>query len=261
MLYLSYKCTYEESTISLSEFYSDYFTTLQKRCTSRTYIVISAVVTVISVIIIAISICVFHFRHDIKFHCAVYTHKRNKYQELVNCDTEYEFDAFVAHHEEDKYWVRHELLPNLETPTTDNSPKFRLCIHDRDFLPGTSIAGNIIESVAESKKIILVLTNKFVKSSWCEFEVNMARMKCFDEGRDLIVVIMLEPVDPKHMSKTLRALVRRVTYIRWPENPEEKAKFWDNLRKTIKAPEIAPLKCECGRYITRQQNGGVLVGS
>ena len=163
----------------------------------------------------------------------------------------YEYDAFVAYHEEDRQWVIRELLQNMESPTDETSPKFNLCLHHRDFVPGTTITDNIIESVGKSHKTILVFTNHFVQSSWCDFELNMARIKCFDEGRDLIIIIMLEQVDPKHMTKTLRALLRRITYIKWPENLGERQRFWENVRKALRAPEVAPLKCECGRYVTR----------
>ena len=70
-------------------------------------------------------------------------------------------------------------------------------------MPGNVIEENIIESINQSFKTILVLTTNFVKSEWCEFELQMARMRCFDEGRDIIIVIMLEPVSALHMSTTL----------------------------------------------------------
>ena len=98
-------------------------------------------------------------------------------------------------------------------------------------------------------KVILVLTNNFVTSSWCEFELQMARIKCFDEGRDIIVVIMLEPVSPASMSPTLKNLIRRTTYIEWPTDEAHQPQFWRRLRETLRAPEVAPLRCECGRYV------------
>ena len=82
----------------------------------------------------------------------------------------------------------------------------------------------------------------------------MARMKCFDEGQDLIVVIMLEPVEPHKMTETLRALIKRVTYIEWPQDPDGRDQFWQNPEKVLRAPHAGPMKCECGRYVINQQS-------
>ena len=43
-------------------------------------------------------------------------------------------------------------------------------IADRDFHPGWSILENITEAITKSYKVILILTNHFIKSKWCEYQ-------------------------------------------------------------------------------------------
>ena len=98
-------------------------------------------------------------------------------QEIMD-KTIYEFDAFVAFNGEDIKWVKDELITRME-----ECANLRLCIHHRDFQLGVPIEENIVEAIAKSKKTILVITEKFARSNWCKFEVQMARQRLFEEGR------------------------------------------------------------------------------
>ena len=51
---------------------------------------------------------------------------------------------------------------------------FSGCIADRDFTPGFSVLNNIVEAIRSSYKVILVLTDHFVSSQWCEYEADQA---------------------------------------------------------------------------------------
>lgn len=60
----------------------------------------------------------------------------------------------------DRTWVISELLPKLE-----NAPeRFRLCLHERDFMLGSYITHNIVNSMHCSRHTVIVLTNNFVRS-------------------------------------------------------------------------------------------------
>jgi hypothetical protein len=60
----------------------------------------------------------------------------------------------------DRTWVISELLPTLE-----NAPeRFRLCLHERDFILGSYITHNIVDSMQHSRQTVVVLTNSFVRS-------------------------------------------------------------------------------------------------
>ena len=103
---------------------------------------------------------------------------------------QYEYDAFVIHSNADAKWVIHKLRPQLE----DNRPKLRLCIHHRDWLVGRDITDNIVESIEASRKSLLIVSNAFAASSWCQFELTMAQTRLFEEDRDNLIVVLLEEI-------------------------------------------------------------------
>ena len=54
-------------------------------------------------------------------------------------------------------------VANLET---DGSDSMNLCLHERDFYIGKTIADNIVASLEESRACIVVLTKAYTKSRW-----------------------------------------------------------------------------------------------
>ena len=84
-----------------------------------------------------------------------------------------EFDAFLSYCHEDSPWVREELLPRLE----DGQPRFRLCLHERDFVAGATVADNIIAAINTSRRMILILSNEFLRSHWCHLEFVLGHRK------------------------------------------------------------------------------------
>ena len=53
-----------------------------------------------------------------------------------------------------------EMVPTLE----DCDDQFRLCLHERDFILGSFISLNIIQSIQKSRFTVLVLSKGFVQS-------------------------------------------------------------------------------------------------
>ena len=89
-----------------------------------------------------------------------------------------------------------------------------LSLHHRDFLAGHYIADNIFEAFSQSRKIIFVISRHFLGSSWCEYELDMARMQMFQENRDLLILILLEDIPVNKMPKSLLTIWKKVTCLR-----------------------------------------------
>ena len=53
-----------------------------------------------------------------------------------------------------KRWVRDQLIDVLESDELG----YTLCIHNRDFLPGSTIINNIYTSMEHSRRLIAVVT-------------------------------------------------------------------------------------------------------
>ncbi|XP_055957643.1 toll-like receptor 2 [Patella vulgata] len=122
-------------------------------------------------------------------------------------------DAFVAYCVDDGDWVLHDLLPIVE-----EGENIKLCIHERDFLGGQLIIDNIVQHMENSRKVLVVLSNNFAKSKWCQFEMSLAQKLVIDRSIESIVVVLLQDIEAVNMSKSLNALLKTTTYIKWQDN-------------------------------------------
>ncbi|NXY46995.1 TLR22 protein, partial [Ceuthmochares aereus] len=144
------------------------------------------------------------------------------------------YDAFVSYSENDSDWVENIMVRELEQAC----PPFRLCLHKRDFVPGKWIVDNIIDSIEKSHKTLFVLSEHFVRSEWCKYELDFSHFRLFDENNDSAILVLLEPIQsetiPKRFCK-LRKIMNTKTYLEWPPGEEQQAMFWFNLKIALKS--------------------------
>ncbi|XP_067847862.1 toll-like receptor 2 [Heptranchias perlo] len=143
------------------------------------------------------------------------------------------YDAFVSYSEMDSEWVETFLVRELESA----HPPLTLCLHKRDFIPGKWIIDNIIESIEKSRKTLFVLSQHFVQSEWCKYELDYTHFRLFDENNDTAILVLLESIPketiPQRFCK-LRKLMNTKTYLEWPQDEVEQQVFWFNLKIALK---------------------------
>ena len=234
----AHSCVYNGSMVKLITL-KTMLPDIEFECSLKLALKVSAGLLASFSVITLFAVGLYRHRWEVRFCCIKFIAKRKFYEELEESRNDYKYDAFVAYHRDDYVWVRDELYEKLDQKEdgTNDPDRFRLCIHDRDFTPGTSIEDNIVRAIENSRKTIIVLSAGFLTSEWCDFELHMARMESFDKGRNLIIVVMLECLPADKMSKSLRMLIKRNTYIEWFEDPVNKSNFWEKLRSAL-APEI-----------------------
>lgn len=149
---------------------------------------------------------------------------------------ELRYDAFVSYSQHDAEWVEEILVAELE----DTQPSFSLCLHKRDFRPGRWIVDNIIDSIEKSYRTLFVLSEHFVSSEWCRYELDFSHFRIMDEHNDSAVLVLLEPIKketiPKRFCK-LRKIMNSRTYLEWPEDEDKRDEFWSNLRAALQRDE------------------------
>ncbi|NWH85099.1 TLR21 protein, partial [Aegithalos caudatus] len=144
------------------------------------------------------------------------------------------YDAFVSYSENDSDWVENTMVRELEQAC----PPFRLCLHKRDFVPGKWIVDNIIDSIEKSHKTLFVLSEHFVQSEWCKYELDFSHFRLFDENNDAAILVLLEPIQSKAIPKRfckLRKIMNTKTYLEWPAGEEQQQVFWENLKGALKS--------------------------
>ncbi len=97
------------------------------------------------------------------------------------------YDAFVAYSHEDIAFVKHELLAFLE------DKDFKICLKDRDFEIGGWRANNVISSIQDSKRAIIVLSQSFIEDEWCQFEFDRAHHQLLNASFKLLIVSLEKP--------------------------------------------------------------------
>nr|KAG5692120.1 hypothetical protein BaRGS_014283 [Batillaria attramentaria] len=113
---------------------------------------------------------------------------------------DFQYDLFVCYDSEDSHWVLNHLMPVLE-----EQMELRLCVHQRDFIPGKNITDNIVDSLAVSKRVLALFSPNFAESQWCQFELEMCLSHVVD-GDDVMVIVLLEDVPTRDMSGAMLAL-------------------------------------------------------
>lgn len=142
----------------------------------------------------------------------------------------YRYDAFISYADEDRSFVVSKFIPELEEQSG-----LRLCLHNRDFLPGYDIAENILTAVQQSKKTIAILSGNYITSYWCMYELNMARMEGIysREGEDVLFLVIYDHMRYEDIPLTLMDLMEKKSYIEFPNDEYGDVVFWNKVRETI----------------------------
>nr|KAG5700205.1 hypothetical protein BaRGS_011048 [Batillaria attramentaria] len=147
-------------------------------------------------------------------------------------ERDFEYDVFVSFDRDDLNWVLAHLMPELEARLG-----LRLCIHERDFIPGKNIVDNIADCVEQSKKVMMLFSKSFAESPWCQFELNFCLTHVMEHD-DMLVVVMLHEIPPRDLTTAMTAVMATTTYIKWVDQRDARAWFWDRIRITLN--EILP---------------------
>ena len=136
------------------------------------------------------------------------------HQKETEEDAQRPYDAFVAYSSDDKHFVIRELVPYLEE-NQRRRPGYRLCVHYRDFAVGASIAESIISAVKHSKRVIIILSENFLHSEWCQFEFQKAYHQLLKEKRNRIIMILLHDINNQMLDNQLGDYLKTRTYVKY----------------------------------------------
>lgn len=139
------------------------------------------------------------------------------------------YDAFVSFSHKDQEFVDKHLIPQLEK---SNDHNYKLCIHYRDFIVGEFIPSQIVYSVDNSRRTIIVLTPNFLESIWGRMEFRTAHLKAIKEGCARVIIVMLEDVSNEKLDPELKAYITMNTYVKWGD-----PLFWEKLKYALPHPQ------------------------
>ncbi|XP_064616285.1 LOW QUALITY PROTEIN: toll-like receptor 4 [Liolophura sinensis] len=165
------------------------------------------------------------------FYMATNWRKRTGYQRLDTAEENpFGYDAFVSYEDSDRTFIREQVIPRLE-----RDAGLKLCIDRRDFIAGLYVTDNILHAIQNSRKTVIFLSESFLKSKWCVYEMNMAWMEGIHSGRDVLVMVLTEKIPTSQLSADNVDVIHNQTYMEMTNNRYGEALFWERLASAIEA--------------------------
>ncbi|XP_069120723.1 toll-like receptor 4 isoform X1 [Argopecten irradians] len=229
----SYECRFPDETTGNFSDFENVLIRLKTSCNKYTGLIVGTTFGVCLAISLTLSGIVYRYRWKIRY---LYYMTKTKYRGYSSLVTDYEdrdeypYDAFVSYCEKDGRFVRGDLLNNLERQNG-----LTLCLHQRDFIPGHDIAENITKAIHQSRKTIVIVSKSYLKSYWCMYEFNMARMESIyaREGNSVLLLVFYDNVEPTDLPLTLMDLIDSKSYIEYPDDEQGNVVFWGKLAESI----------------------------
>ena len=184
------------------------------------------------IIIIIIALLIFKYRGEIQVYLYVH-YKWHPFGRSEKTDVDFKYDAFVSYAGDDYKWVVYQLVSRLE----GHVPRFKLCLHDKDFEVGAPIQHNIMGAVKTSRRMVLVLTRKYLASEWCMLEFRAAHERVLNDRSNYLILVLFDDVPIKELEDDMQLYLRTNTYLsvsnKW---------FWEKLLYAMPKEPLCTLR-------------------
>ncbi|XP_063411716.1 toll-like receptor 4 [Mytilus trossulus] len=226
-----YKCMLWNRTIIALHNPKEAYNLLTKHCASYENLELTLVLGVLLFIILIMGSLIYRYRWKLRYLYYIVKVKYSSSHSETEEEYSYMYGAFVSYADEDRIFVHNTLLQKLEI---ENG--IQLCLHKRNFLPGNDIATNITSAIHNSRRTLVIMSPNFLKSYWCMFEYNMARMENVYERRDENVVFLMfyEQMSPRELPLNVLEMIQSKSYIEYPNDEYGDTVFWDQLVNALK---------------------------
>ncbi|CAO1334711.1 unnamed protein product [Diamesa serratosioi] len=144
-------------------------------------------------------------------------------------DKEMIYDAFFVFSHFDDNFVT-DLIMDLEEKS------FKCCVHHRDWPAGEMIVTLALNSIRTSRRIIVVLSPKFVESNWATWEFRVSLIHAFNQKRSRVLVIIYGDVSLiNDLDDDLKTYIAFNTYLDAEDKWFDEKLFYAMPHKTVPA--------------------------
>lgn len=88
-------------------------------------------------------------------------------------------------------------------------------------------------------QVIFVLSRHFINSEWCNYELYFAQQRAMGKTFSDVILVVKEPIDPNSLPSKyckLKKMLSTKTYLEWPQQVNQQAFFWAQLRSVLGRP-------------------------
>ncbi|KAH3774336.1 hypothetical protein DPMN_175716 [Dreissena polymorpha] len=229
----NYKFVTSDNKVLNAKEFCDDIGNLASRCKSYTAVIVICCIALATFISLVTGGVIYKNRWELRYIMYMSKKRYFGYRRLPDYTVieNYKYDACISYSEDNIRFIRDEFLPRVETEHVS------LCIHQRDFLAGNAISDNIIQAIDSSRKTVVILSNSFLKSKWCMYEFNMARMESIYSREDdvSLVIVMLEQMSHSAMPLEMVRWIQDNNFIEYTADQEGNVLFWDKLNSVIRS--------------------------
>ncbi|XP_062586642.1 toll-like receptor 6 [Saccostrea cucullata] len=205
------------------------FRKLELNCQTKEWLIYTSFVLFVLMVILISAGAVKRYRVHVDY---IILKLRNRWKGVMRnrTNTVYEFDVFLSHSEHDYEWVTDILYEEL------TRQGIRVSLPEKDFLPGLSKAKEMLRCIDSSRKVMFVITEKFLESGWESYAVQMTVTHAFHNHKEQsIVVLMKDDISPAKMPKDLRYIWWCIEVIKMSDfdsNPN--CSIWDHISSHLR---------------------------
>ncbi|XP_070198249.1 toll-like receptor 3 isoform X4 [Littorina saxatilis] len=143
----------------------------------------------------------------------------------------FRFDAYLAHSAQDLDWIHDELLPLLE-----GEHGLRLFVEERDSIAGNVILDIITRYMDESERVLLLISDSYNREGWRQCEFELILYAAIEQHKEIIVVL-LGDVEAGRMTRDMRRMLTRGTFLQWGVSEEARRVFREGLKVALKTQD------------------------
>ena len=235
----TYSCIFDDNSIESFVEFKFVMQRLEGDCQSRWWAYGSLLASIVWMVVTVACSMLYRWR----FSLEVMWYKPRG----VDDEVPYGFDCFVCYNQHDRNWVQDELCKNLEdndidefegVPATNDTDRYKLCCHHRDFMIGMHIIDNISDAFSKSRTTLIALSNTALRGDWFLMEMHMAVQTAVARGTNSVFFVFLEPLQSHLVTTQLRRILNTYTCKRWyPNEPNKQEELWNSLRIAMKFPK------------------------
>ncbi|XP_072110995.1 interleukin-1 receptor accessory protein-like isoform X2 [Mobula birostris] len=144
-----------------------------------------------------------------------------------------EYDAYVSYArsaEEEEF-----VLMTLRT-VLENEYGYKICIYDRDSLPGGVITDETLACIWRSRRLVVVLSPDYLTNgTQALLELRAGTERMASTGQIRVILVEFRPVEKVSHVAELRRLKAVMATIKWrgERSQDPKSKFWKQLRVSL----------------------------
>ncbi|XP_025848528.1 interleukin-18 receptor 1 [Vulpes vulpes] len=173
-----------------------------------------------------------------------YRHCTGKDETLTDGKT---YDAFVSYLREcgpengEEYTFAVKILPEV----LEKHFGYKLCIFERDVVPGGAVVDEIHSLIEKSRRLIIVLSKSYM-SNEVRYELESGLHEALVERKIKIILIEFTPVSDFTFFPQSLKLLKSHRVLKWNADkpPSYNSRFWKNLLYLMPAKMVKPCRAE-----------------